>query len=100
MKSVEYSDLEDTVFRLELTYSEITEILDTKYISTSSIGNKFRPGIYNVSDLNLMLKSLLPDLVEVSVTINDFRLILNLTSNKTEIVTEKLFFHKISGFTH
>ena len=81
MKSVEYSDPEDTVFRLELTYSEITEILDTKYISASSIGKNFCPGIYEVSDLNLMLKSLLSNFVEVSVTNIDIRLFLSFTTN-------------------
>ena len=36
LKDAEFSDLEDTLFKKELTYSEIEKILDTKYIATSS----------------------------------------------------------------
>ena len=30
LKNAEYNDLEDMVFRMELTYPEVAEILDTK----------------------------------------------------------------------
>ena len=38
IKNVEYNDLEDMVFRMELTYNEIIDILDVKYVSGSNIG--------------------------------------------------------------
>ena len=60
LKFAEYNDLEDMVFRLELTFSEITEILDTSYIAASSTGYTLSTGIFEMSHLNSMLKSLLP----------------------------------------
>ena len=48
------------VFRMRLTYTERENILDVKYIPTSSIGYTLRPGIYKISDVNLMIKSLFP----------------------------------------
>ena len=49
------------VFRMELTYREIENTLDNKYIETSVTGYILPPGIYQISDINIMLKSLLPD---------------------------------------
>ena len=49
------------VLRMELSYSEIENIQDTSYIATSSFGYTLEKGIYEISDLNLMLKALLPD---------------------------------------
>ena len=46
-----------------------------------------------------MLKSLLPDDVEVSITIDVIRLKSNLTTNKTIRITKKLFSNTILGFT-
>ena len=45
---------------MELTHHEIAEILDTNYIAVSSVGYTILPEIYEISDLNLILKSLLP----------------------------------------
>ena len=44
-----------------LTYNEIENILDMKYIDAKSTGYTFPPGVYEVYDNFLMLKSLLPD---------------------------------------
>ena len=38
LKKNKYADLEDMVYRLELTYNEIIDILDIKYIPTSTKG--------------------------------------------------------------
>ena len=38
LKKVEYDDLEDLVYRFQLTYDEIMNILDLKYISTKRTG--------------------------------------------------------------
>ena len=46
--------------RMELTYSEIADILHTKNLAASSTELTFPPGKCEVYDLNLMLKSLLP----------------------------------------
>ena len=34
LKNVKYNDLEDMVYRFQLTYDEIIDILDLKYIPT------------------------------------------------------------------
>ena len=47
------------VFRTEKTYDEIIDILDIKYFGASTFGYFLKPGIYEIIDLNSMLKSLL-----------------------------------------
>ena len=47
-----------------LTYNEIENILDMKYLDAKSTGYTFPLGIYQVYDCNLMLKHLLPGDVE------------------------------------
>ena len=49
------------IFRMELTYSEIEIILNTKYNAASSIGFTLQPRNIKNSDFTLKLKSLLPD---------------------------------------
>ena len=38
LKNVKYKDLEDKVCKIELTYDQIVDTLDTKYIAESTIG--------------------------------------------------------------
>ena len=83
------------VCRLQLTYDEIIDILDVKYIAGSIIGYTLPPGIYEISDFNLMLKSLLPDEVKVKITIDVIRLKSNLTTNKIIKFTKRSFFYII-----
>ena len=45
-----------------------------KYINASTIGYTLEPGIYEIGDSNLMIKSLLPTEVKVNNTIDDVRL--------------------------
>ena len=87
------------VYRMELTSHEITDVLDKKCISATSIGYTLAPGMYENSDLNLILKSLLPDEVKVNITNDDIRLKTNLTTNKTSRFTKKSFFYTILDFT-
>ena len=84
---------------LRLSYDEIVDILDLKYIPTKRTGYSLNPGIYEVVDLNNTLKHILPDNVKVSVTIDNFRLKCDLKTNQTLIFTEKSFFYTILGFT-
>ena len=60
LKRVKYRDLEDLVFRLQLTYHKIVDILDVKYISTKRIGYSIEPNKYNEVDLNNTLKKFYP----------------------------------------
>ena len=84
---------------MRLSYDEIMDILDLKYISTKRTGYSLDPGIYEVIDLNNTLKHILPANVKISVTIDDIRLKSNLKINQTLIFTEKPFFYTILGFT-
>ena len=99
IRKVKYTDIEDLVYRMQLTYDEIIDVLDLKYISTKRIGYSLNPGIYEVVDSNNTLKYILPDNVKVNVTIDDVRLKSNLKTNQTLIFTEKSFFYTILGFT-
>ena len=99
LKTVKYNDLADLVYRMQLTYDEIIDVLDLKYISTERIGFSLNPGIYEFVDLKNTLKHILPDNVKVNATIDDIKLKSNLKSNQTLIFTEKSFFYTILGFT-
>ena len=99
LKNVKYNDLEDLVYRMRLSYDEIIDILDLKYISTKRTGYSLNAGIYEVDDLNNTLKYILLDNVKVSVTIDDIRLKSTLKTNQTSIFTQKSFFYTNLGFT-
>ena len=85
LKIVKYNDLEDLVYRMQLTYDEIIDVLNLKYIPTKRIGYSLNPCNYEVVDLNNALKYILPDNVKVSITIDDIRLKSNLKINQTLI---------------
>ena len=72
--------------------------MDVKYIPASNIGYTFSSGIYESSDNNFMLKSLLPNDVKINITIDDIKVKSNLTTCKTFRFTKKLFFFIIFGF--
>ena len=99
LKKVGYNDLKDLVYRMRLSYDEIVDILDLKYIPTKRTGYSLNPGIYEVIDLNNTLKHILPKNVKVNITIDDIRLKTNLKINQTLIFTERSFFYTILGFT-
>ena len=82
---------------MRLSFDEIMDILDLKYIPTKRTGYSLNPSIYEVVDLNNTLKYILHDNVKVNVTIDDVRLKSNLKTNQTIIFTEKSFFYTISG---
>ena len=99
LKKNEYNDPKDLVYRMRLSYDEIMDIIDLKYIPTKRTGYSLNPGIYEVVDLNNTLKYILPDNVKATITIADIRLKSNLKTNQTLIFTEKSFFYTILGFT-
>ena len=84
---------------MRLSYDEIMDIVDLKYIPTKRTGYSLNPGIYEVVGLNNTLKYILPDNVKVNVTLDDIRLKANLKTNQTLIFTEKSFFYTNLGFT-
>ena len=83
---------------MQLTYDEIMDILDLKYIPTKRTGYSLIPRIYEVIDLNATLKHILPDNVKVNIIIEYIRLKSNLKTNQTLIFTEKSFFYTILDF--
>ena len=86
------------ISRLELTYAKVLDILDINFIAGSTIDYTPPQGVYGISDLNLMFKSLLPIEVKVNITIDEFRLRSNLITNRTERLTKR-FLRTILGFT-
>ena len=98
LKNIKYNDLTDLVYRMQLTYDEIIDVLDLNYIPTKRTGYSLNPGIYEIFDLNNTLKHILPDNVNVNFTIDDIRLKSNLKINQTLIFTNKSFFYTILGF--
>ena len=99
LKNVKYNDLKDLVYRMQLTYNEIIDILELKYTPTERTGYSLNPGSYEVIDLNNTLNHILPDNVKVTIIIDDIRLKSNLKINQTLIFTNKSFFYTILGFT-
>ena len=99
LKNAKYNDLEDLVYRMRLSYDEIMDILDLKYIPTKRRGYSLNPGIYEVIDINNTLNHILPNNVKANITIDDIRLKSNLKINQTLIFTERSFFYTILGFT-
>ena len=98
-KNSVYQSLDDMVFRLQLTYDEIINILDFKYIPTKRMGYSLEPNIYNVVDLNNTLKNILPNNIKINVTTDEKKYKTNLKNNQTLIFTNKSFFYTILGFT-
>ena len=88
------------IFRLQLTYNKIIDILDVKYIAGSTIGYTLPRGVYEISDINLILKSLLPKKVKVNITIDDIRRKLILTTDKTKRFKKIfLYYKRLYGIT-
>ena len=84
---------------MRLSYDEIMDILDLKYIPTKRTGYSLNPGIYEVVDLNNTLKHIFPDNVKISITIDDNRFKSNLKINQTLIFTKRSFLYTFLGFT-
>ena len=84
---------------MELTYDQNSNITVIIVIAGSTIGYAMKLGIYKISDLISMLKSLLPNEVRVKITIDDIRLKSNLTTKESLKFTKKSFSYTILGFT-
>ena len=55
-----HNELENMVYRKEITYEEIIDILDVKYIAGSPICYTLPTGVSEFSDPNLMMKLFFP----------------------------------------
>ena len=77
LKRRKYRDIEGMIYRLQLTYDEIVDMLDIKnikYTAGFTIGYTIPPKIYEITDIPSMIKSLLPNNVKVNVSIDDIKL--------------------------
>ena len=99
LKNAKFNDLEGMVNRFQLTYDEIIDILDLKYIPTKKMGCSIEPNIYNVVDLNKTLQNILPNNVKIDITIDERKYKTDLKINQTLIFTNKRFFYTLLGFT-
>ena len=45
LKKAKYNDLEDLVYRMRLSYDEIIDKLDLKYIPTKRMGYSIKPNV-------------------------------------------------------
>ena len=45
LKKAKYNDTEDLVYRMLLTYDEIIDVLDIKYVPTKGMGYSIEPSI-------------------------------------------------------
>ena len=84
---------------MQLNYDEIIDILDLKNIPTKRIGYSLKPNTYQIFDISNTLRKILPDNLEISVTIDEKIYKSNLETLQTLIFTDKSFFYNIVGFT-
>ena len=87
------------MYRKQLTFKEIIDILDLEYIPTKRRGRCLKPNIYQTSDINGPLKNILLDNVKLSVSIDEKIYKYHLKINQTLIFTNKSFFYTVLGFT-
>ena len=65
------------VYSMDLSYDEIVDTLDVNYIAGSINGYTLPPGIYEITDISLMLKSSLPNKAKVKTTIDETKIKFN-----------------------
>ena len=68
------------------------DVLDRKYFPSERTGYSLPAGIYKISNINKTLQYSLPNIVKVSITIDDIRIKSNLKILQTLIFTESVFF--------
>ena len=99
LKNVVNNDIEDMVFSMKLTSSEVQNKIDTNFIATSFTGYTFLRVIFDIGDFNSMLKSLLPNELKANIALDDIKIKSISPTDKTISFTEKSFFYTLLGFT-
>ena len=92
LRNVKKNDLEDLVYRFQLTYDKFIDILNLKYIPTKRTGYSIPPGMYEIIDNNFILKNLLPKEAKVDNTIDNVRLKSTLKINQSLTSLKSLFY--------
>ena len=83
MKNAKYNDLQDMVYRTQLTYDELIDILDLKNLPSEETGFSLNPGMYEVADISKVLEPIKNNNLKVSIRIDDIRLKSNSKINQT-----------------
>ena len=96
---VKYKDFQDMVYKLDLAYNETVDIMDVKNFAASSTAYTLPAGLFEISDLNMILQSLLPDDMKVDNTTDNITPRSNLIANKTMKFDKKSFLFAILDFT-
>ena len=91
-KNTRYNDFEDMVYRLQLTYDEIIDILDLKYVPSKRTSCSLNRDMYEKIEMDTILGHILPNNVKVSIATYDIRIKSSLRDNQTLMFTEKSFF--------
>ena len=102
LKSVKLIEFDDMVYMKELAFNENIEILDKKYIVAATTVKTLPPARSDKSDLYLMLVSLIPNEVKVSLTNDDIGIGPNLKARSRFAnlkFIEKKFINTKLGFT-
>ena len=74
--------------------------MDVKCIAVSTIGCTSPPSVYEISDINVRLKSFLPGNKKVNIIIDDIGLKSTLNNNKNQLrLVTNLFGYPLLGFT-
>ena len=80
------------VYRFQLTYDEIINTLGFKFTPTKGIGYSLKPNKYQTGDINKTLKNILPNNVELSVSIDEEKSKSNVKIIQTLVFTNKISF--------
>ena len=57
---------------MQLSYDESIDIINVKSIPSKTIGYSLNPSLYEIKDLNKTIGQILPDIVKVSITIDNW----------------------------
>ena len=90
LKKVKYSDLDDLVYRFQLSFNEIIDVLEC-ISPTKRIGFSIPPEMYETNDIEFVSKHLFPKWIKVEFSIDNVRLKSNLQIIQTLKFTESIF---------
>ena len=87
------------VYRLQLTFDEIIDILDWKYIPSKGKDYSLQQCTYKITGLKKTLQKFSPDNLKVTITVDDIRLKSNLNNIQNFLFTKNSVFYTKLGLT-
>ena len=79
------------VYRFQITYDEVIELLDLKNIPSKRTNYSLNPGVYELIVMNSTLKHNLPGDVKVCITPDDIKIKSNLNNTKHQFLLKYHF---------